>query len=72
MQVTTVKVPGRVARPHPHTPQASQSAALDNLQAAIIRLASQPSVRPGSSAQRDLGVLVEQALSAYREYMKTV
>lgn len=49
-----------------------QAVAFNNLQTAILRLASKPAVRPGSSSRNELSALVEQALEAYREYMKTV
>jgi len=49
-----------------------QAAAFNNLQSAILRLASKPAVRPGNSSRSELSALVEQALVAYREYMKTV
>lgn len=46
--------------------------AFENLQTAILRLASKPPIRPGTHARQELGSLVEQALAAYRQYMKVV
>ncbi len=51
---------------------APASPALDNLQAAILRLAAKPPLRPGGSGRQELNLLVGQALQAYREYMRTV
>jgi hypothetical protein len=48
----------------------SKAAAFENLQAAILRLATQQPIRPGNHGRQDIGALVEQALRAYREYMK--
>ncbi len=48
----------------------SQEAALLSLQNAIVRLASKPPSRPGAQQRQELNTLVEQALEAYREYMK--
>lgn len=56
-----------------HSPaliNSSQEAALQNLQTAIVRLASKPPGGPAASSRQDLTTLVEQALEAYREYMK--
>ncbi|MEX1143641.1 MAG: hypothetical protein WEC16_02285 [Anaerolineales bacterium] len=55
-------------------PQAAhrRAAAFDNLQTAILRLASKPPARPGGFDRQELGTLVEQALDAYRQYMRTV
>ena len=49
-----------------------QAVAFNNLQTAILRLASKPAVRPDNTSRNELSALVEQALEAYREYMKTV
>lgn len=46
-----------------------QVSALMNLETAIMRLSSIPPARPGISRREQLGILVEQALAAYREYM---
>lgn len=48
------------------------AAAFENLQTAILRLASKPPARPGGFARQDFGSLVEQALEAYRQYMQVV
>ena len=51
----------------------SQEASLQTLQNAIVRLATKQPVRPGTPQQRqELNALVEQALEAYREYMKAM
>ncbi len=47
-----------------------QEAALQNLQTAIVRLATKPQLRPGAQQRQELNTLVEQALEAYRQYMK--
>jgi len=49
-----------------------RSLALQNLQTAIVRLASKPSSYPGAQQRQELSELVEQALEAYREYMKVM
>ncbi len=49
-----------------------QEAALQTLQTAIVRLATKPPGRPGNNQRQELNALVEQALEAYREYMKAV
>lgn len=49
-----------------------QSLALQNLQTAIVRLATKPVARPGAQQRQELNALVEQALEAYRKYMKVV
>lgn len=46
--------------------------AFENLQTAILRLAFKPPIRPGTHGRQELGSLVEQALAAYRVYMKVV
>jgi hypothetical protein len=46
--------------------------ALQNLQTAIVRLASKPPSYPGAQQRQELSELVEQALEAYREYMKVM
>ncbi len=61
---TRAKAASRLASP--------EAAAFDALQAAILRLASKPLIRPGNHGRQELGALVEQALKAYREYMKVV
>ena len=48
------------------------AAAFENLQTAILRLASKPPARPGSFGRQEIGALVEQALDAYRQYMLTL
>lgn len=52
--------------------QPAQTAAFDNLQSAILRLADRPSARPGTSERQELNARVERALTAYREYMKAM
>ena len=59
----------QTASPHP---AAAQSAAFEDLQAAILRLATKPPVRPGTSDRQQFGALVNDALKAYRDYMKAV
>lgn len=49
-----------------------QEAALQTLQTAIVRLAAKQPVRPGTQERQELNALVEQALEAYREYMKAM
>ena len=49
-----------------------QEDALQNLQTAIVRLATKPQVRPGTQQRQELNALVEQALEAYRKYMKAI
>lgn len=50
----------------------SQEDAFQNLQTAIVRLAIKPQARPGTQQHQDLNALVEQALEAYRKYMKAI
>ena len=50
----------------------SQEASLQTLQNAIVRLATQHPVGPGTQQRQELNALVEQALEAYREYMKAM
>ena len=50
----------------------SQEASLQTLQNAIVRLATKQPVRPGTQQRQELNALVEQALEAYREYMKAM
>ena len=49
-----------------------QEDAFQNLQTAIVRLATKPQVRPGARQRQELNALVEQALEAYRKYMKAI
>jgi hypothetical protein len=57
--------------PHAYPTQPpQQTAAFLSLQNAILRLASKPPARPGGFARQELSALVDQALEAYREYMK--
>jgi hypothetical protein len=49
-----------------------QEDALQNLQTAIVRLATKPQVRLGTQQRQELNALVEQALEAYRKYMKAI
>jgi hypothetical protein len=49
-----------------------QEDAFQNLQTAIVRLATKPQVRPGAQQRQELNALVEQALDAYRHYMKAI
>jgi hypothetical protein len=49
-----------------------QEAALQTLQTAIVRLATKPVARPGAQQRQQLNALVEQALEAYRKYMKAI
>ncbi|MEX2161678.1 MAG: hypothetical protein WD751_07145 [Anaerolineales bacterium] len=48
------------------------AAAYDNLQAAILRLATRPTPRAVGSERQELNARVERALEAYREYMRSV
>lgn len=57
---------------NPSATKVPQEVALQTLQTAIVRLATKPSARPGAQQRRELNALVEQALEAYREYMKAV
>jgi hypothetical protein len=49
-----------------------ESLAFQNLQSAIVRLATKPQVRPGAQQRQELNALVDQALEAYRRYMKVI
>jgi hypothetical protein len=49
-----------------------QEDALLNLQTAVVRLATKPQVRPGAQQRQELNAMVEQALEAYRKYMKVI
>lgn len=48
----------------------SQDSALQNLQTAIVRLADKQSLQLASEKRIEYRNLVENALEAYREYMK--
>ncbi len=49
-----------------------ESLAFQNLQTAIVRLATKPQLRPGAQPRQELNTLVERALEAYRQYMKAI
>lgn len=51
-------------------PAGHQAAAFENLQAAILRLHTKKDYRANAGERHELRTMVDQALEAYRAYMK--